>query len=564
MKAAPRLCLYTNAMEKTPFSYHIFLFPFRWDFLKPYQVPAEVSFEQRTDLNRITAFMKDMEDRWKPSDFQIRQDHHDRYPTYNEFAYFHEYTRDVLGIDLNERDTARRYQYILPPDQPCHFEITTAAHAKKNKETPEYRLNIQSIVLTWHDIGTGFLAYYLENDQTGEPLDILRINDLGRRLYPQFLGYVDPEPETPPATEQKKPAATDAPKGSFLADTIRLTGLGKKIEENFSYFDNQESLNGDPTHLPAHFTLLLDNRFATVTRATAQQKGHDWVYIRPLIDDRMFVLSYFLHSGKMDKARDLNKKKEQYAYVDDPFWYAYLFVDTSENITCKSLPMQRRLAARHTYDRWIGNTNWKQEPEGHLFGVSRYSFVVLADEGSFNRGVIVNHFRYLYFQMAALALMQRAAILRFSEETARVVSRFGGMRSPRKKTREIREMYEAYLGFINKIYFREITPQEQGIELYDLMRDTLEIDADAKALQIEIEELHRYAQLLEAERNGHLMNQLTWIGTIFLPFSIVGAVFGFSNYTEASFTWTIWIWLGISVLVVLMIVFGLNFSKLKK
>jgi len=37
-------------------------------------------------------------------------------------------------------------------------------------------------------------------------------------------------------------------------------------------------------------------------------------------------------------------------------------------------------------------------------------------------------------------------------------------------SKKVSDLYLAYIRFVNKIYFREVTAYEQGIELYDMLR----------------------------------------------------------------------------------------------
>ncbi|MCB9298283.1 MAG: hypothetical protein H6559_35005 [Lewinellaceae bacterium] len=499
----------------------------------------EVPFSERASMKKVTAALAGLP--WEPSPFKIQLDDADQYHTFNEYNYFHGYVRDALALTLNEQETTRRFRYLLPSgEEKPAYEISIG----KGKDNPpiQYKLIIRDILLTCYDIGVGFLAFFLENRETGAPEDILRINDFGRRIYPQFLGYA-PKPEEQGenkeeegTTEEVSPL--DAPKASFLADTISLTGISKEpIKESFSYYKVAASLNGEPFRLPEHISYLLGPKFAVATRETKQTLPRPSILLSPLIDDRMYVLCYYFAAPELSATlRRFDQEKGNYSYAASDFWYSYLFVDPSLDPSCRSRPMMEKLLKRHTYDRWIEYQDPGERYQIQLYGISRYSFMMLVDRSTFTEKFLINHHRYLYFQAMALALTQRAAILRFAAEAANISEEIKTGKDIARQKRAIREVYRGYLYFTNKVYFREITPQEQGIELYDMAREIMEIDPDLHALQQEIEELHNYALLMEGEKSSQEAALLTRVATVFLPPTLVIGVFGFSNPPKHDFT----------------------------
>ena len=57
---------------------------------------------------------------------------------------------------------------------------------------------------------------------------------------------------------------------------------------------------------------------------------------------------------------------------------------------------------------------------GTLFGITRYSFMILGDEGDFNYDIIRNHCKNIYSNLVSLLLVERASILRFSNEISKL------------------------------------------------------------------------------------------------------------------------------------------------
>ncbi|MEI7587746.1 MAG: hypothetical protein WCJ44_34140, partial [Runella sp.] len=87
----------------------------------------------------------------------------------------------------------------------------------------------------------------------------------------------------------------------------------------------------------------------------------------------------------------------------------------------------------------------------------------------------------------------------------------------------IADLYLSYTKFIQKIYFREVTPQEQGIELYDLLQDRLTIKNNVEDLGREMGELN---QFVEAQQQ----RSISWITYVLLPISLILSFFGLNYF----------------------------------
>jgi Mg2+ and Co2+ transporter CorA len=153
----------------------------------------------------------------------------------------------------------------------------------------------------------------------------------------------------------------------------------------------------------------------------------------------------------------------------------------------------------------------------------------------------------MYFQMVTLLLVQRASILRFSDEIT-AISDVRGEESPSVKNISI--LYKNYLRFVNKLYFKEVTAQDQGIELYDKAIEILNIKRDIEDLRQEIGTLNGYAFLEQEREEKEEMKKLTLFGTYLLPPTIVAGFFGMNVFGKDSFDIENmnWLW-GVSGLV---------------
>jgi hypothetical protein len=477
----------TNSTDH-PKSYHIFVFPFKWD-IKPRENSLEkTGFSRRTSLNDFQKSLSTAD--WKENLFEISDA-----PGFNEYIYFYDFARDALFPDENKNKILRQYEYIFDPGAKPVYKIKPLDSANP------YELNIEKIRLTTYFTGVGILSFHLVNDKYREFQDLLRVNEFGRRLYPQFLG-----------SSGKRTKDT---KDAFLADSLEVSiDSARKFQEDFSHFDTLANVNRNPHRLSHTIMGLLGNSFFT-EEPGKEQEG---VLISPVLDDRMFVLCWLADKVRSERLARYDKDRGTYGYVENGDWYKLIFIDKNSP-SCNSIPMKKKLLSEHTYDRWIG-TQW-----GSLFGVTRYSFILLTD----NRETYVkDHIKTMYFQMIKLALVQRASILRFSAEATRIAD----LKENENTTQEVSKLQEKYLQFINKIYFREVTAFEQGIDLYEKIHQAMKIERDVKELDREIEELRHYASLREEDRHNRQLRLLTILGSLFLVPGFILGFFGMNLFSE--------------------------------
>jgi len=243
--------------------------------------------------------------------------------------------------------------------------------------------------------------------------------------------------------------------------------------------------------------------------------------LRPIIDDRMFVISQY-NSDALSESLKKYDAKDGYAYEYDDFWYKYLFVDGKDK-TCHSRYMSKELIKNSTYDRWV---EW-----GTLFGVSRYSFVSLTGSW-FGKNRLLPHMQTIYFQIFTLLLAYRATIIKFSDEIQNVTDQ-----ADEELSKETKKLYEKYLHFLNKLYFKEVTAQDQGIELYNQAMKVMDIPKYMHDLDNEMNELHSYVEMIEEKKTAKQMNRLTRLGAIFLPGTFIAGLLGMNVLPSSIESW---------------------------
>jgi len=456
-------------MDKKVISHHIFMFPF---------------VIERKD------FVKDLEEKgWESLDFKI-----DRVEYFNEFVYFYEHVRDVLyGLDKNG--------LVIYKEK----KIETGEYIIKLKNSKVYSLEIEDISLRIFNNSIGILSFHLNNYDYDKPYEILDINEYGRRIFPQFL-------------DEK--SFVEAAKETFLADEI-IININKEefARENFNKFnkENFENLKEKDVKKEINKNLLPD----FIKKLVGEE-------IKLILDDRMFVVSFYLYEEKsvLSNLMKFDENQNQYRYTEDEWWYKYVFVD-GKSKTCQSKIMCKEIVKNSTYDRWV--------EYGTLWGVSRYSFVGI---GTWDK--MVTHTKTMYYQMMVLLLMYRAMIVYFSDKVQDIVENIQKNDKKEDIRDKSKELYGEYLKFLNGLYFKEVTAQEQGIELYKKALKIMEIEEYIKDFDREISELDNYIEIeVEKERNEEL-DKLNKLATLFLPPTFIASFLGmnvgsFDSYKEFKF-----------------------------
>ncbi len=452
-------------------SYPIFMFPFKWNM----KSRKDLSFSERTSISRI-----------QPSSYSAweniatpKTENYKR-ELYNEKNFFYPFTHHVLYAEDKKDNSIQHYERIETYER----EITYNIHVVSGNDKM-YSLKVRSIGLNLYETGVGVLMFYLENHQYSELNDILRINQFGRRIYPPFISVE---------------YGISGTKQAELANSIGIEGLnGNPIH----YFEDFEAYSPDSLWKPARFIGSLINDFS------------DDLNIEPVIDDRMFVVCWF---GNDELSNRIKTDYQQFIYEQE-LWYQFLFVDGGYT-TCQNDDLRKSLIKKHTYERW--------QKEGSMYGLTRYSLVFLSNNSDFSKDILLRTFRTMYARIAELSLVQRASVLKFSDEITTISK-------DEKKTsllvNNISQLYKKYIHFVNKVYFREITAQEQGIEIYDRLQEVMKIKDHVDELDNDIEELHSYLTILEDRGRSANIEILTIISLVIIIPTLIDSFYTMSART---------------------------------
>lgn len=111
----------------------------------------------------------------------------------------------------------------------------------------------------------------------------------------------------------------------------------------------------------------------------------------------------------------------------------------------------------------------------------------------------------------------------------------------------IGSIYKEYIRFVNQIYFRSVTAQDQGIEMYNLLMKQLNTKEQIKDLDEEIGELHEYISLLIDQKRNENSEWLNILATLLLPAGIITGLFGMNMFECPSNWWHFWVQFSIIV-----------------
>ena len=444
------------------FSFHTFMFPFRWKVANLANKP----FSEQIDLNSIHyGHSSNWERVGIPPTNEKESD-----DLYNERNYFYEFVHPTLYDDNSDTSLIRHYERL----EPKHGEsISYRIVCGKNKQ--EYDLDVQAINLNLYSSGVGMLSFYLYNTRYPNVQDVLAINQYGRRVFPPFIGDVETRFE--------------------LAHRIEIAGLNGVYSEDFSRYTNNVKSN-----TPAYFIPKMVHEVA------------ENIELQPVVDDRMFVLCWYKNEEWADKFQN---GYDNFIKCDED-WYKFVFVDNYYGLSCQNEEMRWEIIKKATYERWQNYTS--------LYGISRYSMVYLTNESCPSH--LTNYFETEYARMAELVLMQRATVLRFSSEVTSISKLSGGKGFGER----VSSLYKEYIRFENQMYFREISAQDQGIEMYQKLYDAMNLNEQVEKLDEEIQELYNYVTLREDRQTNKTMSLLTWITTIFLPVTVIAGYFSMNDF----------------------------------
>lgn len=468
-----------NQTPRRPYSYHTFIFPFLFQ-----DGSKNVS---RKDFAKCLhkGFEKDIFTSQSGTDNTVE---------YARFRYFNRAARNAIYTSQwDDKAVVWNYRLNLDALLPEGAEKIGWKDVKKDWNNPvrlvfkkgsfKADLTVNDIRLKLFDTGVGMLVFEVENYEPGYEGSIKKINEYGRRV---FMPFVTPSGEC-----------------SLCADEVYLLCGKKEIVNGCVSGANVEKT--DEIMLSPIIQYLLTRDQMSVT--TAENPSKNFFRIEPIIDDRMFVACVYNAPEFAAAVCEWDSEQNQYRYISDATakpldkynvarrFYEMVFVD-ADGLTCQNRTMLAEMNQEHSFARWI--------EYGTLTGISEYSLVCMTGDSTdvFN----INPFLTEYVEMLILVLAQRASLLAFERAISEVTCK-------KKFKMDVEKIHRRYVAFESELLLSEVTSQQQGIELYDMMLKNLFIDRLTDDLDNQINSLYELHTADHEEIESLLLNTLAVIGT---------------------------------------------------
>ena len=506
-------------MNEQPYSYHTFLFPFRWD--------------GRTD-NILDDFTEKLDPKkWNQMDWDERKGcfdkTRDRRIEYNEYEYFHENVRNAIYGSSSNLDTQYPADRLSDSDVVRNFIFRNAEAAvfeiKKGKAKWELKLN--AIRLKIFNTGVAILIYELENYDKRSMEDVLKINEYGRRIDIPYVSDYDNS-------------------CSLVADyvTIRNKDSSGNIDPQIvcKFKDEIDKFNSSNVNYrfisPIIMDVLGDSFKFSGEVENTDNSADSTICCHVIGDDRMFVCCLVEDKSFIKEITVWDNEKQKYAWeidcIEKPYWeqsklYEFAFID-GNGISCVDRNERLCLLKKHMYTRFAEyNLELEKDPKEKrtlygTFAVITHHSMVCAT----NFVGEVTPFLTMRIQMVILTLAQRASIIALSNEASRLAEGFDdNSKVGKNQIKRIKKLREKHVAFQNQLLFFEITAQEQGVEVYDRLQESLYIHRESEKLEQQLQNLHEIATLISDQRLNQL---LKWIAIVGLPIAAASMIFDMLSF----------------------------------
>ncbi|WP_346698365.1 hypothetical protein [Thomasclavelia spiroformis] len=509
-----------NKVEPVVYSYHTYIFPFRIIDKSPQIKTRNQDFSRYNTREILESKIKISNHGWqKCENYNSKSDitkekvkdetgrGNDIYQLrYNEVQYFNEAPlRAIFGFsddDSSTDDTKRVVtNYVFKHDL-IHEKAILTIQINTYQGPKEYRLVLNDIKLKLFNTDVAMMIFECENRRYKNIEDIKLINEYVRRIC------------TPNLSVDSNPCAYYW-EISFSEDGKDVKLFDDCYQELFCEDENNRFQNISTTKIFDPIKDLLvypkgseEGFILSSSISKFNDNGKKLFLIEPVIDDRMFVCSFIINDdivkasatkyveidGKYineKNAIDLEKEEKtifsnykygyQARYDVAKELYSILYIDPSDS-SCQSMNEIQTLLERDLYTRWIDYNT--------IYAITHHSFVALSTKTCPDH--LINTFLTLYVDMTILALIQRATIIVYQNYASLLTKGIerDSETIKQNKINTLLNLHEKYIGFQNQLLFFEVSPEEQGMELYQMLVSSLYINEEKEALANQFQSLY--------------------------------------------------------------------------
>jgi hypothetical protein len=300
------------------------------------------------------------------------------------------------------------------------------------------------------------------------------------------------------------------------------------FDEHAPYFNRWADMLRHPVQLGGKQYSLFpgaekgDGWFAEAMNWQQSSQGKPgWI---PYADNRTFVWSCALFQKSV---APIQKPDD----VEYGRWVKFLNVDPPRAPLEGATRFERNWADDRTYYRW--------SEFGSLYGFSYHSGVLLApSDPKLN---LACHFSDMYFDMVLLLFYLRVSCFRFSRELCKISEQLPKTESKErgKYLKDLRRLRLSFALFTNSYQFPLLSNQQQGLEMYEIAKKSLDVEELFHEVRDKIRSVHEYIELQVAHHQNRAVLDLTLVAQFGLVPLIALGLFGTKPFEEGIRPWGI-------------------------
>jgi hypothetical protein len=437
-----------------------------------------------------------------------------KHPEINEYqtqAYFHPFVRKFL-FDKSGTELMRFHR--------TDIETIRIKLSHWRDYIPEIILDVNKceLALFQPDIGVLILETQLQNNKRLTLEKAQDLMDQFRRTYPPFFDFNENETQLKSGhcPEYVAINGKEITIGKFQFDTENGV-LNTDLKNDYLDCMNTEySKEVQKVSYPmaAHWQVLLAPFDCTIKLSNANYR------IEQLGDDRAPIMSWI---SVTQPKRISQGDWVRLCFADEQggnvFPYAKSFLTNFEQDFCYDRYWYKGKAIDSgSNPSRIMNCGYAFSYIGKFDAKTDHPYFSNSENGA------LATFRDIYVEMGLIAHFQKAALLSSNERLSGMVKRDKHHEIGLPSKKEVANFYDHFVEFTQNFWFDEITPQEQGREIFEMWRKHLRLQEMYNDVRQELKDLVEYTELIEASEE---MKESKKLNLRVLQFGIAGLVIAF-------------------------------------
>lgn len=294
-------------MSELPYSYHTFLFPFLWSD------DGNTTIEKF--LKVLSADKQPVDKRrWVETPWEKRKKRRGRtedwLQDYAAFQYFTEAANAAI-FNSGELDIVRCFEYRYRG-----YSVRNQGKYCIYKDSLSYRLDINNIRMHVYNSGVAILILEMENREYETLDDVNKINEYGRRInMPFFKRYEKGKKFSHPVCADRIEIWFKDSSTQNVYFLLKAQDYKKILEWLQDHFDeDSKEISFDYVMKPIQKLIDGDGRDNGGYKVTTRKEKSDSknIFIKPCIDDRMFVCCEVLDNQLSNEIRGIGNEEDSF------------------------------------------------------------------------------------------------------------------------------------------------------------------------------------------------------------------------------------------------------------